>query len=810
MRYILIPLFFFLFIPFSEAQNVLKGEIRNASGHPLVGALIADQSSYTATTSGKNGGFELKLKSGVHGIQISHLGYKTIVDSISITEDIDRSYALKINPIISEEFVVEALRANASTPMTFQNISREELDANNLAQDLPILLNQAVSIVTTSDAGGGVGYTGMRIRGSDATRINVTVNGVPLNDPESHGVFWVNMPDFATSTQNIQIQRGVGTSSNGAASFGASINMETSTIDTVASAEFNNTFGSFNTRKHNAIINSGLINDHFNFEGRLSYISSDGYIDRSAADLRSYYFAGGYYSKRAMLKAITFSGREITQQAWWGTPESRINGDENAMIDHAINNGLNETQTENLLNAGRTYNYYQYENEVDNYGQDHYQLISGYQLNDDFYLNLTGHYTKGQGYFEQFKNDSDLEEFGIANAVFGTDTITSSDIVVRRWLDNDFYGGVYSLQYDRNLLNVTLGGSANQYDGRHFGEVIWSEFASNSEIGDRYYESESSKMDVSNYLKAQLTLNKFTFYGDIQGRFIDYTSSGVDNDQRLIDIDQQYLFFNPKVGLSYQPNGKNLFYASFAQSSREPVRNDFTDAAVGVIPEHEVLNDLEIGWNYRKSKISFGVNGYFMAYENQLVLTGELNDVGSPIRTNVPESYRAGIELQAQIDIVGGLYWKTNLTLSQNKITAFNEVLYDYTLGFDVIEIAHQNTDIAFSPSVIGGSQIGYKTKFGLEGVLLTKYVGKQYLDNTSNEDRVIEDYLVNDIRLTYSVKTERLKNLELSLLVNNVLNELYSSNGYTYSYVFGGTITENFYYPQAGTNWLLGLKVKF
>ncbi len=810
MKYFIIPVFIFLFAPIVHAQFALKGEVKNSSGEALVGAFVTYQSALSGVTTDKNGAFKLKLKPGNYSIEVSHLGYKTIVDSVSISGDTERSFTMVVNPILSEEFVVEALRANASTPMTYQNISKEELDANNLAQDLPILLNQAVSVVTTSDAGAGVGYTGLRIRGSDATRINVTVNGVPLNDPESHGVFWVNMPDFATSTENIQIQRGVGTSSNGAASFGASINMETSTIDTLPSAEFNNSFGSFNTRKHNAIINSGLINNHFNFEGRLSYIASDGYIDRSAADLRSYYFAGGYYDKRFMLKALTFSGREVTQQAWWGTPESRINGDKEAMLAHAINNGLNETQTENLLNSGRTYNYYQYENEVDNYGQDHYQVITGYQLSDDLYLNVTGHYTKGRGYFEQFQDDEDLADFGISNPVFGTDTITSSDIIVRRWLDNDFYGGVYSLQYNCNAFNITMGGSANQYDGRHFGEVIWSEFASDSEIGDRYYQSSSSKFDASNYLKAQVTIKDFTIYGDVQARFIDYTSAGVDNDQRVIAIDEQFFFVNPKFGVSYQPNGKNVFYASFAQSNREPVRNDFIDAVPGVVPNHETLNDLELGWTYHKSKLTLGVNTYLMAYNNQLVLTGEVNDVGSPIRTNVDESYRAGLELQANVEFARGFYWRPNLTLSQNRIAAFNEILYDYTTGFDVIEIAHENTDIAFSPSIIGGSQIGYRTTFGLEAVLMTKYVGEQFLDNTSSRDRMIDDYVVNDVRLTYSVKTKRLKDVQLSLLVNNILNEMYASNGYTYSYVFGSTITENFYYPQAGTNWLLGLKVKF
>jgi len=795
----------------SFGQYSISGRVYDEAKSPVSRATVMAIPSYTTITTNSEGVFALSgLKSGQYELIIDHLGYKTIIDTIDLQQDAVKDYNLVINPFMTSEFVVEATRADHLTPVTYENISKKEIAELNLGQDMPQLLNQTVSMVTTSDAGAGVGYTGMRIRGSDATRINVTVNGVPINDSESHGVFWVNMPDLSSSTNNIQIQRGVGTSTNGAASFGASVNIETNGLDTSSRVIINNSYGSFNTRKHLAIINSGLIGDHFNFEGRLSYIGSDGFIDRSAVDLRSYYVSGGYYGEKMFVKALTFSGKEKTQQAWYGTPESRINGSDEEMLAHAANNGYSDEQIDNLLTSGRTYNHYLYDNEIDNYGQSHYHLVSGYQLSSNLYLNLTGHYTKGGGYFEQFKEKRDLAEYGIEYPIIGADTITESNTIVRRWLDNHFYGGVYSLQYTTQKLKLVVGGAINQYLGDHFGEVIWTEYASTSDIREQYYFSDSKKNDFSYYAKASYLIGKFSLFADMQYRHIKYESQGVDNDLRTISIDKVYDFYNPKAGVSYQANSKNSFYLSGGMASREPVRGDFTDAVAGSSPKPEFLTNAELGWNYSSTLVQLAANGYYMRYKDQLVLTGEVNDVGSPVRTNVPESYRAGLELTAHIGKVYGLYWSPNLTLSQNKIVSFSQTVYDYTNGFDIVTRDFKNTDIAFSPSIIGASKLGYRTKFGLHAAVLTKYVGRQYLDNTMDNAKSIDAYLVNDVLISYAFDSRLLRNIEVSLLVNNVLNELYESNGYTYSYIWGSEITENFYYPQAGTNYLVGLKWTF
>lgn len=805
----LIPLFLATSLT-TLGQGTINGTVMNKDGKPLQNALVYAQNSFLGTTTNSNGVFELEVKTKNTVIVISYLGYEDLVDSLSVDGMISNEYTLRRSPFLADEFVVEATRADAQSPFAYQDVSKEKLEQVNLAQDIPILLNQTISSVTTSDAGAGVGYTGIRIRGSDATRINVTVNGVPLNDAESHGVFWVNMPDFASTTNNLQIQRGVGTSANGAGAFGASINLQTTDFDSTAFVEVNNSFGSFNTRRHNVIYNSGVISDYFNFEGRLSYIGSDGYIDRSSSDLRSYYFAGGYHREKFMAKAVIFSGREITQQAWYGTPESRLLGSDEDMISHALNNGYTSEQTENLLNSGRTYNHYLYENEVDNYGQDHYQLITGTQITPNLYLNLTGHYTRGKGYFEQSLENENYSSLGLSKPVIGADTLSSSDFIVRRWLDNHFYGGVYSLLYNQGALSLTLGGSYNEYIGDHYGEVIWSENTGDLEIRDRYYFSDSRKADLSNYIKAQYRVGDFSITGDVQYRYIDYRSNGVDNDQRAIAIAEVYNFLNPKAGVNWQSSSRTRIYASVARASREPVRNDFIDAIPDTFPRPEYLTDFELGWEQRSDKIVFSANAYFMYYEDQLVLTGEVNDVGAPVRTNVDESYRLGLELMANMEFTQHLYWQPNITVSQNRILEFDETIIDYTNGFDVVNVPHTNTDVAFSPPVIAGSQFGYKTEFGLHTAILTKYVSRQFLDNTSNPDRALNAYWTNDVLISYSHPTSWAKNIEATLLVNNILNQLYSSNGYTYSYIFGDLVTENFFYPQAGTNWLFGLKLRF
>lgn len=713
-----------------------------------------------------------------------------------------------------DDVIVYATRANENTPTTYSEISKDQIKNVNLGQDLPILLNLSPSLVTTSDAGAGVGYTGLRIRGSDATRINVTINGIPVNDSESHGVFWVNMPDFASSVDNIQIQRGVGTSTNGAAAFGATVNLQTNVPSRDAYAEVNNSFGSFNTRKHTLMYNTGLLNKKWSFESRLSKISSDGYIDRAESDLQSYFLSGGYYGDKTILKALVFGGREVTYQSWWGTPQAVLENDRDGIEEVIGNNGYSPEQAENIRNSGRTFNYYLYENEVDNYKQDHYQLHLSHQLNNALTINVSGHYTYGRGYFEQFRNDDDFSDYGLENVVLGDTTITSTDLIRRRWLDNDFYGTTFSLNYLNDDLDITLGGAWNKYDGDHFGEVIWAQYASNSDIRYRYYDNVGLKTDLNVYLKTNYQLSNLNLFADLQIRKIDYETTGIDSDLRAISVGDEYIFFNPKVGATYTLNKSSNIYASFAIANREPVRNDFIDAPGGVTPKHETLNNLEVGYRKFGQDFSFQANYYLMDYENQLVLTGELNDVGSSVRQNVPESYRMGVELVGAYKITDQLQWEANLTLSKNKIQNFTEVLYNYGPAWDefnVEETQFKDTDISFSPNVIGGSRLTFTPIDGLEASLMSKYVGKQYLDNTSNDARSIDAYFVNDFRLSYNFSTSSVKNINISLLVNNILSEEYSSNGYTFGYAAGTyKVRENYYYPQAGRNFLLALNLRF
>lgn len=714
-----------------------------------------------------------------------------------------------------DDVIVYATRANENTPTTYSEISKEEISAVNLGQDLPILLNLSPSLITTSDAGAGVGYTGLRIRGSDATRINVTINGIPVNDSESHGVFWVNMPDLASSVDNIQIQRGVGTSTNGAAAFGATVNLQTNVPSQEAYAEVNNSFGSFNTRKHTLMYNTGLLNDRWSFESRLSKIASDGYIDRAESDLQSYFLSGGYYGSKTVVKALVFGGHEITYQSWWGTPQAVLENDRAGIEEVIANNFYTQEQARNIRQSGRTFNYYLYDNEVDNYKQDHYQLHLSHQLNDLLTMNVAGHYTYGRGYFEQYREGDDFSDYGLNNLIIGNDTVTSTDLIRRRWLDNDFYGTTFSLNYLQNELEMTLGGAWNKYEGDHFGEIIWTQFASNSNIRDRYYDNVGYKTDFNTYLKANYQVtSSLNLFADLQVRKIDYETVGIDSDRRSIDVGDDYTFFNPKVGATYQLNEQSNVYASYAIGNREPVRNDFVDAPGGVTPKHETLRNLEAGYRRYGNNFSFQANYYLMDYENQLVLTGELNDVGSGVRQNVADSYRMGIELVGAYRLNEQIRWDANITFSKNKIKEFTEIIYDYGVdwsGYTPVPTEFEDTDISFSPNIIGGSQLTYSPVKGFEASLRSKYVGKQYLDNTGNDARSIDPYFVNDLRLSYNFSFSSVKNINLSLLTNNIFDVTYSSNGYTFGYAGGGAeIRENYFYPQAGRNFLMALNLRF
>lgn len=788
------------------AQFKLSGKLSDETGAELVGASIFEKNSYKGTTSDFGGNYSLQLSAKKSVIVFRYIGYEDFSLDVSLTRDSVINLVLKKKMVEMGAFTVEALRNDEISPMAVENISKEALNRNNLGQDLPILLNFSPSLVSTSDAGAGVGYTGLRIRGSDASRVNVTINGIPLNDAESQGVFWVNMPDFASSVDNIQIQRGVGASTNGAGAFGASINLMTDQLEEKAYAEVANSFGSFNTRKHTLEFGSGRIAKYWNFSGRLSSIQSDGYIDRASSDLKSYYLSASYSKDKSKLKAIHFSGKERTYQAWWGSPEGRVNNDVDEMNRHADFEGYSDAQRANLLNSGRTYNYYLYENEVDDYKQDHYQLHWTQSLSEKTRFNLAGHYTFGEGFFEQYREADALSDYG-----FSIISDPSSDLIRRRWLRNHFFGGTFSLIHETEKLKFRWGGAYHYYDGEHFGEIVWLENSFGIGHLDRYYTNKSYKNDANSFVKIDWDVNQKTrLYIDLQGRFVDYSAQGPDNDLRVIAVDTSMLFFNPKFGINRSLSSNARSYLSYAVGHREPTRNDFIDALPGKVPVPEQLHDLEMGYEWKSKSFAASANAYFMYYRNQLVLTGELNDVGSPIRTNVDESYRAGIELVAAYSILKALTIEGNYTYSQNRITAFTEVIYDYTQGFDIVERQHSNTDISFSPSHIGMVQLSYFPIKSFEFAVLNKYVGRQYLDNTSDLSKSLAPYYTCDARIRYKLQPKFVKEVEFSLLVNNLWNNLYSSNGYTYSYIFGEEVTENFFYPQAGTNFLAGINFKF
>lgn len=800
------------------AQYTIKGKVTDAeSGKPLQGVGVILMNSSSGLPTNAKGEFSFSnLSSGDYRFVARMIGYTTYEQIIQLNSNVDLNVVLKRSTTSLDDVIVTGTRATENTPTTYTNISSAEIEKQNLGQDLPFLLNWTPSVVVTSDAGAGIGYTGVRIRGSDAQRINVTINGIPVNDSESQGVFWVNMPDLATSTSDIQVQRGVGTSTNGAGAFGGSINILTNGLSQRPKAEVTTTVGSYNTQKYNAVFSTGLLKDKWAFEGRLSQITSDGFIDRASSNLQSYYLSGGYFGKNTSIKFVTFGGSEVTYQSWFGTPEARLRNDAAGVEAVISNNGYSGEQAANLRNSGRSFNFYLYDNQVDDYGQDHYQLHFGHSFSSKWSVNSALHYTKGGGFFEEFRSDDDLADYGLADVVIGGTTILSTDLIRRRWLDNDFYGITYDFNYVVSKVEATLGGAFNQYDGEHFGEVIWAQFASNGSIRDRYYESNSDKSDFNTYFKMNYQASeKLNLFGDLQLRTVGYKGIGVDNDLRAIDFDNDYTFFNPKFGGTYQTSENASVYASFAIGNKEPNRSDIIDATPGTDPSHETLNNLEIGYRQQSSNHSFEMNYYLMDYSNQLVLTGEVNDVGAGIRTNVADSYRMGVEISGMLKLSNEFYWSANVAFSQNKINAFDEIIFDFGAAFDEfneVKTSFEDTDISFSPSVVAGSQLAYRPAAGLELSILSKYVGDQFLDNTSNDNRKIDAFFVNDLRVNYTFETRSIKSVSINLLVNNLFNTMYESNGYTFGY-FGGLdfeVRENYFYPQAGTNFLLSLGLSF
>lgn len=680
-----------------------------------------------------------------------------------------------LKPNQLDDVLVSAVRVTSKTPVSFSNLDKKDIKFRNLGQDIPILMNYLPSVVTTSDAGNGVGYTGIRVRGSDATRVNITINGIPYNDAESHGTYWVNMPDFASSVESLQLQRGVGTSTNGAGAFGASLNLLTDSFAKESNGEISNSFGSFNTRKHTVKFSSGLLNGHskvnsaqgFELAGRLSNIDSQGYIDRASSDLKSYFLQGTYVGNTTLIKALVFGGTEKTYQSWNGIDGATLQSDPTFNSAGIFTDELGNTRY--------------YANEIDNYQQDHYQLHWNEKISDNWSSNLALHYTKGKGYFENYKEDAAFAEYGLISV--GTET--STDLVRQKWLDNDFYGTTFSVNYKKDKLDVIIGGGLNKYEGQHFGQVIWARFASQSELGDRYYDDFATKTDGNIFAKINYQITKkISLYGDVQYRNVNYKADGV----QATLVDDTFNFFNPKAGLNYEFNDKNTLYFSYAKANREPNRTDYEGGTI----KPEKLDDYELGWRFVSEKVKFNTNIYYMAYKDQLILTGNLDDVGNPIRSNSEKSYRLGLEIDVTVALSKQLVLRPNITLSSNK-----------NLDLNVQDVNVGTKNIAYSPSVIAGNILVFKPSESLQISWLSKFVGEQYMNNIELPAAKLADYFVNDLNIAYEIKPKSVfKSIVFSGLVNNILDKRYVSNGYMYD-------VYPYYYPQAGINFLVGMTLK-
>jgi len=788
-----------------NAQHNLSGTVKTAKGVAVPFAVIGIKNSQLSAVSNEEGYFKFKnLKDNNYILVTKSLGYSEKFDTVTLNADLVLDLQLLESNKQLDEVVVNATRVNKNSGMAFSNVDNETLQKQNLGQDAPFMLNQLPSVVVNSDAGAGVGYTGLRIRGSDGTRINVTINGVPVNDAESQGTFFVNMPDFVSGTNNIQVQRGVGASSNGAGAFGASINFQTNELKDKAYANSITTTGSYNTLRQTLMAGTGLLNNKFTFDARASSITSNGYIDRSSSNLQSYYLAGGYYGKKSVLKFINFSGQEKTYQAWYYVPEDSLNKG---------NRTYNPAGEYYDLNGKIKY----YDNETDNYKQNNFQLHFIQQVNSKISFNVTGHYTKGKGYYEQYKQNQFLADYTIENVFTPKgDTISSSNLIRRLWLNNDFAGGIFNVNYTPfSKLAFTLGGGYNTYFGRHFGNVIWSQFSSNSSINQEYYFNTANKNDGNIYLKTNYKpVSNLNVFVDLQLRNINYRFLGFDDSLASKMQNQTYTFFNPKFGISYDVNSNLNAYASLSIANKEPNRDDFVKSTPLSRPKPEQLADIEVGLKYNQTNKYFAVNFYNMQYKNQLVLNGQINNVGAYNRVNVASSFRRGIEFEANAEIIRFLSIGGNVTLSQNKITNFVEYIdssnADYTI-YTQYKKEYKNSDISFSPGIISSAFLLIKPLKNMEITFINKYVGRQFLDNTSNIKRSINPYNVVDLRFNYTINTKIIPEISVMFSIYNLLNTNYETNGYTFSYYTDAVLnTYNYKAPAAPLNYLGGISLKF
>jgi len=799
-----------------SAQYSIKGNITDNKGRIIEYAQIYLHGTDYSTESDENGFFKIKnIELGQYLLKVSLIGYNEYDSQVFIDKNIDLNIVLEQKVIKLNDIYINAVRSTDKMPFAYKNIGKEKISEENTGEDVPFLLKSTPSVVTTSDAGAGIGYTGIRIRGTDPTRINVTVNGIPLNDAESQQVYWVDLPDIAGSVESIQIQRGVGSSTNGAGAFGGTINVRTEKTNTVPYLSIDGGMGSFNTKKLSVKAGTGLMNQKYGIDIRYSLINSDGYVDRASSKLNSFFLSATRIFKNSSLKFNAIIGKENTYQAWYGLPVQYKNNDSLRTYNNAGTDYFKKDPA--------------YENQVDDYSQNHFQLFYNKKLNDNMILNLASHYTKGSGFYEQYKVDEDLIEYNL-----DTNQVKNADLIRRKWLSNKFYGIVYSLKIINDKSNLIIGGAANRYDGDHFGVVDSIVGISGYGRDQGYYKNKGIKNDFNIYAKYVYSLsNKLDAYGDLQYRYVDYSIEGTDDDKRDIDFIDTHSFFNPKLGLKYKILKDFSTYISYSIAQKEPNRVDYLNSPKGVFPKSEKLNDIEFGLTYNTNSIYAGATLYNMSYKDQLILTGKLDDVGNPIRENIENSYRRGIELEFSSKINNFLNIEANSTISKNKIDNYKEYISNWDDYENPLVINHEDTDIAFSPSLIGGVGLSFdllnilnQNKTGnLYLKAFHKYVGKQYLDNTMNDKTSLDAYNYTNLGLTYKVSIGSFKNIEFSLKINNAFDKKYITNGWVgriksdgynptsdpYTESEGNGIYHYMgLYPQALRNYMLRIKFDF
>ncbi|MFN4285861.1 MAG: TonB-dependent receptor [Lacibacter sp.] len=802
----------------SLAQLQVGGTVVDASTQkPIAGATVSIQGQ-GATATNEAGRFAVEVgRKGTYKLLVTSIGYQQHELDVQVQQTVSGLLiALEAQSLFLQPVEIRASRAADHAPFAKFNLTKAEIEKRNQGQDIPFLLNHTPSVVVTSDAGNGVGYTGLRIRGTDATRINMTINGIPYNDAESQGIFFVNLPDLASSVASVQIQRGVGTSTNGAGAFGATMNFSTNEFNEKAYAEVNNSAGSFHTWKHTVKVGSGLISNHFTLDARLSRITSDGFIDRAATDLRSFYLSGAYLSKKTSIRFNIISGKEKTYQAWNGIPEAKLRNQPDALLAHYFNNigvlYFTRQDSLNLFNSDpRRFNVYLYENQTDNYQQDHYQFFLNHAWNPNLNTNLTLFWSKGAGYYEQFRHNNRFSSYGLPDVQIGTTRIRRTDLIRQLWLDNDFYGGLYSVQYKKDRHELIVGGGYSEYRGDHFGEIIWAAIG----IPNRYrwYDFDAVKTDANTYAKWNYRLSDYLeLFTDLQYRAVRYSFTGTRKYPTVV-VDDRWDFVNPKLGLTYRKNN-NTLYASYAVGNKEPNRDDYERDETDPRPKREQLHNIEAGFTQTTATYNWNANFFYMRYRDQLVLTGAINDVGDAIRTNVPNSFRLGIELQGAYKFNSWLDAEGNITWSRNRILNFTDLVPEYDSNFDLIgnrATVLGSTPMSFSPDWVSSFSINTRPLKRHAVSLISKGVSDQFMDNTANPGRVLPGYFVQDLRWIWTLPLRKLSKAELLLQINNIWNTLYETNGYTYSFIVAGQLfTENFFFPMAGRNYMVGLNIRF